>query len=220
MLVLFSAEVPVSEISQPRKDVLHFVHAGIDERRHDRDLGMLSEQSLDALRVRNHIHKGDPLLRNARLNKSVDGQAGAASGGEHGVEKEHVPPRDVPRELFVRHVSLFLQVILIALDQYLPNPHPFGYGAKTRHHAISGTHYRHPHDTLAELEAVEWHIAWRHDDRRNEREFRESLLNEQPNDPVGIEHEVIPGGTLVSNDRVQSQCLGIEREDVDVRILC
>lgn len=121
----------------------------------------------------------------------------APTSRKHGVQQQNPSIRDILRELVIE--QLRLGTVLITLDQDLPDPHGATAVTQPLLHGLTGTHDGDAADLALEHEAVVGAADGGGDGVLDDGEVVEPLLDEQADDPVGVEDEVGPFRLLAAD---------------------
>lgn len=206
----------VAKIAQTRHDVVFGVETLVDKGGDDPHLGHLLGKVVDALGASDQVDEEDALLRHALGLEHLDGHDGAAARGQHGVEQQHPAVADVWRELLVEQLGQ--AGLLVALDQDLADAHGPAALAQALLHRLARAHDADAADLALELDARVLLAHGRGHRVRHHGEVVQAFLDEEPDDPVGVEDEVGPLRVFVPDHREQRDELGRLWEDVHVAL--
>lgn len=116
---------------------------------------------------------------------------------EHGIQQQYPSLSNVFGDLGVEQLGLAR--LLVTLNEDLANTHGAAALAQTLLHGLARPHDRHTADLALEREAIIVLVRGRDDGVLHGGEVVEALLHQQPDDPVRVEDEVSPVGSLVTD---------------------
>ena len=200
----------VAGVAQARDDVgvlvEHFIHGADD----DVDIRVFALHAGDALGAAEHTYEDD--ATGAAVLEVLDGEAGAAGGGQHGIEQEAGAQGEHDRggDLGVREDRVEGRLVGAAHGQ-MPDQRLGQVGQERVEHAVAGAHDGDQGVLLVDDRAVGLG-QWRGDEPGSRRQAGRGLRGQHKAQAVELRAELCNAGALVAQPRDSILCDGM-RED-------